>query len=288
MCHSRYALNGTSRISDDREPARGCDVSPFTQPATSETTNQSLVLEPAEQVGVCQPKRSPPDRNGSVKRADVASTGGESVADAARLSGEHCCREEAGDAAARMLIATPDTMWSTPKVTVATRVEQPAEHAADDADDDAGPRPPLPAPPRAEPGAEDHHPFEADVDDAGSLGEEAAEPGEDDRHRRAAARRRTCRSRSGRRAVGDQHARAQDAKAPSARPALIRAMRAPAADRRLGRAAPARSRAGCGHARHRLGIRHRRHLRPRVVRPSRPHHAPPPRRASRGARPRRR
>ena len=28
-----------------------------------------------------------------------------------------------------MLIATPDTMWSTPKVTVATRVQQAAHRA---------------------------------------------------------------------------------------------------------------------------------------------------------------
>ena len=37
--------------------------------------------------------------------------------------------------------------------------------------------------PAAEPRAEDHHPLEADVDDAGALGVQAAERREADRHR---------------------------------------------------------------------------------------------------------
>ncbi|GAA3297561.1 hypothetical protein GCM10020295_30640 [Streptomyces cinereospinus] len=61
-------------------------------------------------------------------------------------------------------------------------VQQAAERAAEDADQDTGPRPPLEAGPGAEPGAEDHHAFEADVDDARALGPQAAQTGEADRH----------------------------------------------------------------------------------------------------------
>ena len=46
-----------------------------------------------------------------------------------------------------MLMATPETIWSTPKVTVATRVEQAAGRAAEHAEHDARPRPALPAGP---------------------------------------------------------------------------------------------------------------------------------------------
>ncbi len=97
-----------------------------------------------------------------------------------------------------MLIATPDTMWSTPNVTVATACSSPPSAPPITPHEHAGPRPPLPSAPRAEPGAEDHHPLEADVDDAGALCVEATERRQADRARRGAARRRTCRSTSGR------------------------------------------------------------------------------------------
>ena len=78
-------------------------------------------------------------------------------------------------------MATPETMWSTPKVDGGDGVQQAAEHAAEDAGQDAGQgrrgasRKPAPK------GAEDHHAFEADVDHAGPLGPQAAETGEADR-----------------------------------------------------------------------------------------------------------
>src|SRR5690606_18717345 len=43
------------------------------------------------------------------------------------------------------------------------RVQQTAERAADEADEDAGPRTPLESRPGTEPGAQDYHAFEADV-----------------------------------------------------------------------------------------------------------------------------
>ena len=84
--------------------------------------------------------------------------------------------------AARMLIATPETTWSTPKVTVATRVQQPAQRAEQDAADQRGDPAPLVAGVTGAPGAQDHHALEADVDHAGALGEQPAQGGQADRH----------------------------------------------------------------------------------------------------------
>ena len=61
-------------------------------------------------------------------------------------------------------------------------VDQAADGAGDDAEQDALPRAPLDRAVGPEPRAEDHHPLEADVHDAGPLGPEAAEAGERDRH----------------------------------------------------------------------------------------------------------
>ena len=96
--------------------------------------------------------------------------------------------------AARMLIATPETTWSTPKVTVATRVQQATEGAEQHAADQRRGPAPLVAGPAGAPGAEDHHALEADVDHAGAFGEQPAEGGQPDRHgeqqRRGHRRRR--------------------------------------------------------------------------------------------------
>ena len=87
-------------------------------------------------------------------------------------------------------MATPETMWSTPKVTVATACTGRRARRRQDAGEHAGPRPVLPADPAgAEPGAEDHHALEADVDHAGALGPQPAEAGQADRHGRRRARR---------------------------------------------------------------------------------------------------
>ena len=90
---------------------------------------------------------------------------------------------------ARMLMATPETMWSTPKVTVAIACSRPPS-APPMTPTRSRPRGPTGSrPSRAEPGAEDHHAFEADVDDAGPLGPQAAEAGQADRHGERRARR---------------------------------------------------------------------------------------------------
>ena len=79
-------------------------------------------------------------------------------------------------------MATPDTMWSTPNVTVATAWRSPPS-APPRRRDERGPRPPLVPGPAGPPGAEDHHALEADVDHAGPLGDEAAEAGQGDGQR---------------------------------------------------------------------------------------------------------
>ena len=76
-----------------------------------------------------------------------------------------------------MLMATPETMWSTPKVTVAIACSRPPSAPPTIADQDAAHGPHWYAGPAAAPGAEDHHALEADVDHAGPLGPQAAEAG---------------------------------------------------------------------------------------------------------------
>ena len=84
--------------------------------------------------------------------------------------------------APRMVTATPATMWSTPKETVAmARIDR--QRSAEDADDHPPPRPELVRAPGAEPGPEDQLTLQADVHHAGPLGPQAAEAGQPDRHR---------------------------------------------------------------------------------------------------------
>jgi hypothetical protein len=79
------------------------------------------------------------------------------------------------------LTATPETMWSTPKMTVARAWiarRRPREHCPED----ARPRAVVIGEEGGAPGAEDHHPLETDVDHAGPLGPQTAEAGQGDRH----------------------------------------------------------------------------------------------------------
>ncbi len=86
---------------------------------------------------------------------------------------------------ARMLMATPDTIWSTANVTVATACRSPPSAPKATADDEPGPRSPLVARPAGTERAEDEHPLEADVDHAGPLRPQAAESGHADGHGQA-------------------------------------------------------------------------------------------------------
>ena len=85
-------------------------------------------------------------------------------------------------------MATPETMWSTPKVTVAMAWRSPpaAPPAIPMATPHQGPYCQAPQAPNQVP--EDHHPLEADVDDAGALGPQPAEGGEADGHGEAQRR----------------------------------------------------------------------------------------------------
>ena len=62
------------------------------------------------------------------------------------------------------------------------------ESTAEKTDEGPPPDPVLESGPGAEPGSQDQHPLEADVDDADSLGVDAAEAGQGDRHRQAESR----------------------------------------------------------------------------------------------------
>src|SRR5690606_39888744 len=70
-------------------------------------------------------------------------------------------------------------------------VEETARSPAEDAEHEPPPDAVLPGPVRAEPGPEDHHPLEADVDDPRALAEHTAQAGEEDRDREAEDRKST-------------------------------------------------------------------------------------------------
>ena len=123
-------------------------------------------------------------------------------------------------------MATPETTWSTPKVTVARACSRPPRAPNRDAAHEGGHPAPLVAGEPGPPGAEDHHPLEADVDHAGPLGEEPAQRGEADRHGEQQRRRHRRRRRQGVLAADladdrEQHERAER-----------QPQRAPAPDRR--------------------------------------------------------
>ncbi len=70
------------------------------------------------------------------------------------------------------------------------RVDQAADGPEPDRGEQRRPRTPLVTGPAGPPGAEDHHPFQADVDDARPLGHETAEPRQGDGQREHEHRRR--------------------------------------------------------------------------------------------------
>ena len=87
-----------------------------------------------------------------------------------------------------MLMATPETMWLTLKVTVTIACSRPPSAPPTMPTRTPVHGPALEAGPGTEPGAEDHHALEADVDHARPLGPQTAETGEADRHGQLRAR----------------------------------------------------------------------------------------------------
>ena len=87
----------------------------------------------------------------------------------------------------------PPTIWSARRETAEEGVQQSRQAAGDHAD--CEPQRPLAGDVGAPDGEErshEHHALEADVDDPGALGEQAADRGEDERRRIAERRSKQC------------------------------------------------------------------------------------------------
>ena len=155
-----------------RRAATGWCSSPRMMPARSETKNQPL--------SSMSPSQS--DSHGRVIRP-TSGTGGDCRCPPPGASVNSSRDRYRVRPGARMLIATPEMMWSTPTVIVTRRVQQPAEQAADDAEEHPGPGTPLVAGVAGAERAEDHHSLDADVDHAGPFRPQAGQPGQRDRAR---------------------------------------------------------------------------------------------------------
>ena len=100
-------------------------VSPFSIPATSPMISHCLSSSQPRMSGVCQPNRSPPDRNGIVNLGGEFLLPGELVIDPPGSSANSSPAMNRATPGARMLIAKPLTMWLTPNVTVARACSRP-------------------------------------------------------------------------------------------------------------------------------------------------------------------
>ena len=91
-----------------------------------------------------------------------------------------------------MLMATPEMTWLTLNVTVATAWMRPPSMPPSDAEQKPDPRPALPRADATEPGAEDHHALDADVDDADPFGPQPGQAGRRIGGAETAVSRRPC------------------------------------------------------------------------------------------------
>ena len=147
--------------------------------------------------GCANRSRSPPDRNGTSRCPMPPSTRGLWVAPAA-VSVEHDDVEVAGHPGAEEVDGDAGHDVVDPEPHGGDGVEQPTERPAEHAEDHAPPRPELHAAVGAEPGAEDEHALEADVDDPGPLRPQTAQAGQPDRERQAQGRAERARAREAR------------------------------------------------------------------------------------------
>ena len=118
---------------------------------------------------------------GQVERTQVRRPAGTASGHRPGAPENHRSARNAATPTAMMLIATPETMWSTPKITVASACSAPPMAPKSHRCDDGLPRAVVVAEVARPDGAQDHHALEADVDHAGALGPEAGEAGQRDR-----------------------------------------------------------------------------------------------------------
>ena len=91
----------------------------------SDTRNQRFSSSQPSGSGVRQPKKSPPDRNGMVKCPMVPDIVGDLVIEPSPWPAKISLDRKRVIPGARMLMAKPDTTWSTPNVTVAMACSNP-------------------------------------------------------------------------------------------------------------------------------------------------------------------
>src|SRR6188472_3789598 len=94
-------------------------VMPFRTPARSATRNQPWSSIQPRMSGDFQPKRSPPDRNGTVNAPMLPELPGDVVIAPPCVSTNNSPAMNRAAPGAIRLIATPATMWFTPNVVVA-------------------------------------------------------------------------------------------------------------------------------------------------------------------------
>jgi hypothetical protein len=146
-------------------------------PATSDSRNQCVRSRLPSQSG-------PEENSGRLTRGGWDDSAGEVVMPA--LSGAllvEDLRQEAGDAGPEQVDRDPADDVVDAEGDGGDGVDQPAHRARGQSGQQRRHGAPLVAGPAGEPGAEHHHAFEPDVDHAGPLGPQAAQPGQADRHR---------------------------------------------------------------------------------------------------------
>ena len=160
-------------------------VNPFSRPATSLMKNHRCSEIHPRGSGVECPKNSPPEMKGMVSVPIRPVMVGDWVMVPSPCPTKISLDRNRHNPGAMRLMAMPATTWSTPKVMVARPRSRPPSAPPMPPHSECRPGAPQPAGPSGEPGAEDHHALEADVHDAGPLGPQAAQAGQEDGRRRA-------------------------------------------------------------------------------------------------------
>src|SRR6056297_2450991 len=100
-------------------------VIPFRKPAASAIMNQPESSSQPKMARVVHPNSSPPDRNGIVNDPMLPELPGDEVTDPPWVSTNSSLAMNLATPGAIRLMATPATMWLTPKVVVATLISRP-------------------------------------------------------------------------------------------------------------------------------------------------------------------
>ena len=124
MRHRTYADNGTSATANNVYNATPL-VRPCKMPQTSDTRNHLCRSIRSNGSGDLHPKTLPPDSKGRLNWPVFDEMRGPWVIEPPATPVNAIAARKRATPGAMMLIATPLTMWSTPKVTVANACNRP-------------------------------------------------------------------------------------------------------------------------------------------------------------------